>query len=37
MTYALLLAECDEIRRIGQGNGYTISSIDTYIGMGLSR
>jgi hypothetical protein len=36
-TYASLVAEFDEIRRIGQANDYPISFIDTHIGMGLSR
>ena len=36
-TYASLVAEFDEIRRISQANDYPISFIDTHIGMGLSR
>jgi hypothetical protein len=36
-TYASLVAEFDEIRRVSQANDYPISFIDTHIGMGLSR
>jgi hypothetical protein len=36
-TYASLVAEFDEIRRIGQANDYPTSFIDAHIGVGLSR
>ena len=36
-SYTSLTAEFDEVRRIGQANGYPISFIDTHIGIGLSR
>ena len=36
-TYASLVAEFDEIRRICQANDYPTSYVDTHIGIGLSR
>ena len=36
-SYTSLTAEFDEVRRIGQANGYPLSFIDVHIGIGLSR
>ena len=36
-NYKLLSIEFNEIRRIGQANGYPLSFIDVHIGIGLSR
>ena len=36
-SYMSLTAEFDEVRRIGQANGYPLSFIDTHIDIGLSN